>query len=83
MTGYNVYFFDGWYTSTLVGTTTTTEFVAPVNNGGTGLRSYYVRAKDAAGNLSFASNAVNPGPPTTPTPPPVRICTVAYTTTAE
>ena len=78
--GYNVYFFDGWYNSTLVGTTTSTSLVAPLMNGVTG-RYYYVRAKDAAGNVSIASNLVNV--PTTPTTPPVRTCTVTYKTTSE
>ncbi|WP_307834500.1 cellulose binding domain-containing protein [Paractinoplanes lichenicola] len=82
VTGYNVYFFDGWFTSTLVGTTTGTSLTAPQPTSGTGLRSYYVRAKDAAGNLSIASNQVTPPVTTTP-PPPARTCQVTYKTTAE
>ncbi|MBM2619542.1 cellulose binding domain-containing protein [Actinoplanes sp. LDG1-06] len=81
VTGYNIYFFDGWFTSTLVGTTTSTSIVAPLLNSGLGLRSYYVRAKDAAGNLSIASNQVSPPPVTTP--PPARTCRVTYRTTSE
>nr|WP_221374983.1 cellulose binding domain-containing protein [Actinoplanes polyasparticus] len=80
--GYDVYFFDGWFTSTIVGTTTATEFAAPLTSGGTSLRAYYVRARDAAGNVSIASNPVTPTV-TTPTPPPARTCRVTYTTTAE
>ena len=80
--GYDVSFFDGWFTSTIVGTTTATEFTAPLPTGGTSLRAYYVRARDAAGNVSIASNTVAPVV-TTPTPPPARTCRVAYTTTAE
>jgi hypothetical protein len=84
VTGYNVYFFDGWYSSTLVGTTTATAFVAPPGSSGTGLSAYYVRAKDAAGNLSIASNTVRPGTTPTPTTPlPVRTCRVAYDITSE
>ncbi|WP_250029497.1 cellulose binding domain-containing protein [Paractinoplanes maris] len=81
--GYNVYFFDGWYTSTLVGTTTGTEIVAPFGTSGLGLRYFYVRAKDAAGNLSIATNLVSVPNTTTPTLPPARTCEVAYRTTAE
>jgi hypothetical protein len=80
--GYDVYFFDGWFTSTIVGTTTATEFTAPLTSGGTSLRAYYVRARDAAGNVSIASNTVAPTV-TTATPPPARTCRVTYTTTAE
>ncbi len=84
VTGYNVYFFDGWFTSTLLGTTTGTTFAAPVMSG-VASPGYYMRAEDAAGNVSIASNLVPPGTTTTPTPtpPPARICKLAYRTTSE
>ncbi len=62
VTGYQVYFFDGWYTSTLVGTATGTTFVAPFRSSGMPLPSYYVRARDAAGKLSIASGTVRAPP---------------------
>ncbi|MBU2669121.1 cellulose binding domain-containing protein [Actinoplanes bogorensis] len=74
--GYNVYFFDGWYTSTLVATATGTSVVAPLRNAALG-RYYYVRAKDAAGNVSIASNLVNVAAP------PPRTCKVTYRSTSE
>ena len=42
---------------------------------------FYVRAKDAAGNLSIASDFVNVNPPTPPANPPA--CQVTYTTTTQ
>ncbi|MGK5682617.1 cellulose binding domain-containing protein [Actinoplanes sp. URMC 104] len=83
VTAYDVFFFDGWFSSTLVGTTTGTQFVAPFRSGGFGTPAYYVRARDAAGNLSIASNTVSAPAPTTPPPPPPSTCRVAYRTTAE
>jgi Cellulose binding domain len=88
VTGYRVYEFDGWYTSRLLGTTTVAAYVAPFTGSGsaTGLRYYYVRAADAAGNLSIASNTVPA--PTTTTPPPsdppiTPTCKIAYRSTAQ
>jgi cellulase/cellobiase CelA1 len=78
-----VYFFDGWFSSTLLGTATGTTFVAPFRSGSAPSPSYYVRARDAAGNLSIASNTVRAPVVTTTTPPPARTCRVAYRTTAE
>ncbi len=78
--GYKVYRFDGWYTSVLVGSPAGTSFTAPV----VGARdSFYVRARDAAGNVSIASTAVA-GPPVTTTtpPPPSPVCRAAYRTTS-
>lgn len=71
--GYNVYGFDGWFVSTLLGTTTGTTFTAA---GVTGTRpQYYVRSRDAAGNVSLSSNTVpalpeapSPSIPVSPTP---------------
>ncbi|MEU4238487.1 cellulose binding domain-containing protein [Actinoplanes sp. NPDC026619] len=76
VTGYNVYRFDGLYVSTLVGTTTGTTLTAPLPTAAIG--SWYVRAKDAAGNLSAVSNTANAPPPTTTTPPPAPACTVTW-----
>lgn len=85
--GYNVYGFDGWFVSTLLGTTTATTFEAP---GVTGpLPQYYVRARDAAGNISLASNTVPaptssspPGPSSSPSSRP-PLCLVSYTNQAQ
>ena len=96
VTGYDVFFFDGWFSSTRVGTSAGTSFVAPLLTSGTGRPAYYVRARDAAGNLSIASNTVAAPAPTTPppttpppttppptTPPPAPACRVDYRTTAQ
>ncbi|MDI5937174.1 hypothetical protein BSA16_07850 [Micromonospora sp. Rc5] len=71
VTGYHVYRFDGWYTSTLVGIATSTTYPLPPPST-SGLRNlFYVRARDAAGNLSIATNTVDPyGPTPSPTPGP-------------
>ena len=83
VTGYDVYFFDGWFSSTRVGTTAGTSFTAPLMTSGTGRPAYYVRARDAAGNVSIASNTVAT-PTTTPTPtPPAETCRVAWRTTSQ
>jgi hypothetical protein len=79
---YDIYRFDGWYTSVLTGSTTGTSYVAPTGGGHI---LFYVRARDAAGNVSIASNTVTTdttsAPPTTPpvTPP----CRAAYRTTSN
>ncbi|GIF06889.1 cellulose binding domain-containing protein [Actinoplanes siamensis] len=78
LTGYYVYLFDGWYVSRYLGTTTGTSFTAPILSTQTGMVRYYVRARDAAGNLSIASNQVS----TTATPPTTP-CKVAYQTTSD
>ncbi|GAA3347305.1 hypothetical protein GCM10020358_61580 [Amorphoplanes nipponensis] len=84
--GYDVYRFDGWYTSTLLGSTAGTTYVAPT---GGGRILFYVRARDAAGNVSIASNTVTTvtttPPPTTPpvtTEPPAPACAVGYRVTS-
>jgi hypothetical protein len=69
--GYNVYGFDG-LASNLLGTTTGTTFTAPVVTGPK--PQYYVRARDAAGNLSFATVATG----ASPSPPPPPNCRVTY-----
>ncbi|MET8067180.1 cellulose binding domain-containing protein, partial [Micromonospora sp. NPDC005313] len=78
---YDVYRFDGWYTSTRVatvpGTTYTMSLPAPAPAP---LRTlYYVRARDAVGNVSIASNTVTV--PTTSTPP--STCRVTYRNQSE
>ncbi|MFF5052855.1 cellulose binding domain-containing protein [Micromonospora sp. NPDC000663] len=78
--GYNIYEFDGWFTSRLAATVPETTYTVslPLSNP---LRNrFYVRAKDAAGNVSIASNTVTL--PTTPTPPP-STCRVTYRNQSE
>ncbi len=82
--GYNVYGFDGWFNSTLLGTTTGTTFRAPGVSGP--LPQYYVRSRDAAGNVSVASNTAratsSPGGPSSSSPSPSTAplsCRVTYT----
>ncbi len=55
VSGYNIYRFDGLYISTLVATTTSTSYTTPLIGG---TNWFYVRARDAAGNVSIASNPV-------------------------
>jgi hypothetical protein len=78
--GYDVYLFDGWYTSTLLGTTAGTSITVPFGSSSTGMRYYYARARDAAGNVSIATTTVQA--PTTTTPPPPT-CQIGYRTTSE
>ncbi|MEU8425499.1 cellulose binding domain-containing protein [Micromonospora sp. NPDC048835] len=82
--GYDVYRFDGWYTSILVATVPGTTYTTPLPSA-TPLRNlYYVRARDAAGNLSIASNTVTlPTTTSTPTPPPSSTCRVTYRNQSE
>jgi hypothetical protein len=90
--GYNVYHFDGWYTSTFVGTATGTTFTVPPSTTPPPpgpYSEYYVRAIDAAGNMSIATNPVYgfPGSPSPspsaspPSSPPA--CTVTYTNASQ
>ncbi len=69
--GYNVYAFDS-LASTLLGATTGTTFTAPLPSGP--LPQFYVRSRDAAGNLSLASNLVR----VSPTSPGKPNCRVTY-----
>ncbi|MFC7534181.1 cellulose binding domain-containing protein [Actinoplanes sp. GCM10030250] len=86
VTGYNVYWFDGWFSSRLVATVTGTSYTAAL----TATRNvFYVRARDAAGNVSIASNTVTvnstsptSGPPSSQPPPPPA-CRVSYENTAQ
>ena len=87
VTGYNVYWFDGVFVSRLVATVSGTSYIAalPAERN-----VFYVRARDAAGNVSIASNTVNvynsnppsSGPPSSPPPPPPA-CRVSYQHTAQ
>jgi hypothetical protein len=89
VTGYRVYKFDGWYTSVLLATVTGTSYTLPPTatspTSPTGW-SYYVRAIDAAGNVSVAADTRYPpgGSPTPPaSPPPSHACTVTYTNVSQ
>lgn len=79
MTGYVVFRFDGLYVSTPVATVPRPTATVP---GTTGIQVYYVRAKDAAGNLSAVSNTVT-APVVTPTTPPPPACSVTYKTSSQ
>lgn len=89
--GYDVYRWDGLYAPVLLGTATGTTFPMPVPTNSTPHDIAFVRARDAAGNVSIASNTVPfrpgspspPPPPTSPTPPPAPTCTMTYTTLSQ
>ncbi|MFG1913214.1 cellulose binding domain-containing protein [Micromonospora sp. NPDC048898] len=81
--GYNVYRFDGWFSSTLVATVAGTTYTTSLPPS-TPLRNlYYVRARDAVGNVSIASNTVTVPTTSTPTPPPPSTCRVTYRNQSE
>lgn len=83
VTGYDVYSFDGLFNSRLLATVAGTVHTVPLS---VGRNVFYVRARDAAGNLSAASNSVNvAGLPNTSTSPPVTpgLCTVTYTNQSQ
>ncbi|MEU4555314.1 fibronectin type III domain protein [Micromonospora violae] len=80
VSGYNVYQFDGWFVSRLIATVPGTTYTATLPSS-TPLRNlYYVRARDAVGNVSIASNTVDV--PIPPTPPP-SACLVTYRNQSE
>jgi hypothetical protein len=90
VTGYQVYRFDGVFVSTLLATVTGTSHPVPLVNG---RNNFYVRARDAVGNVSIASNTLRlqgsgptepppTPPPTTPAVDPVS-CRIAYTTQSQ
>ncbi|WP_030333759.1 cellulose binding domain-containing protein [Micromonospora parva] len=81
--GYSVYQFDGWFTSRLIATVPGTTYTASLpTSTPTPLRNlYYVRARDAVGNVSIASNTVEL--PTMPTTPPPATCRVTYRNQSE
>ncbi|MFG2046602.1 cellulose binding domain-containing protein [Micromonospora sp. NPDC048935] len=81
--GYNVYRFDGWFSSTLIATVPGTTYTTSLPPS-TPLRDlYYVRARDAVGNVSIASNTVTVPTTSTPTPPPPSTCQVTYRNQSE
>ncbi|MFI6069223.1 cellulose binding domain-containing protein [Micromonospora sp. NPDC051227] len=81
--GYNVYQFDGWFTSRLIATVPGTTYTTSLPTS-TPLRNlYYVRARDAVGNVSIASNTVELPTMSTPTPPPPSTCRVTYRNQSE
>jgi len=68
VTGYDVYRFDGVFISTRLATVTGTSYVASLLAG---RNQFLIRARDAAGNVSIASNLVPvTGPSTGPSSPP-------------
>jgi cellulase/cellobiase CelA1 len=79
VTGYRIYRWDNVSSSVLLGTVTGTSFEVPLLTTDTAA-AYNVRASDAAGNLSIASNSVPPNPTG---PPPIVACRVTYTTVAQ
>jgi hypothetical protein len=81
--GYNVYRFDGWFSSMLIATVPGTTYTTSLH-ASTPLRNlYYVRARDAAGNVSIASNTVALPTTSTPSPPPPSTCRVTYQNQSE
>ena len=80
VTGYNVYWFDGWFSSRVVATVTGTTYTAalPAERN-----QFYVRARDAVGNVSIATAAVTVNRTTTTPPPSTPACQVRYAGTAE
>ncbi|MEV4509058.1 cellulose binding domain-containing protein [Dactylosporangium sp. NPDC049525] len=92
VTGYNVYRFDGVFISTLLSTVTGTTYTAQVVSP---RDQFYVRARDAAGNVSIASNTVvvtggtggpsSPGSPTaspSSSSPPALSCRATFLNTS-
>jgi hypothetical protein len=89
VTGYNVYRFDGVFISTLLATVAGTTYTAAVVSP---RDQFYVRARDAAGNVSIASNTVTvtggTGGPSSPaaspssSAPPVLSCRATFLNTS-
>lgn len=77
VTDYIVYRFDGLYVSTPIAIVTAP---AATVAGTSGAQSIYVRARDAAGNLSAVSNTVYAPVITTP---PAPTCAVTFKTTSQ
>ncbi|HEX8346524.1 MAG TPA: cellulose binding domain-containing protein [Actinoplanes sp.] len=82
VTGYNVYYFDGFYQNRLVATVTGTSYTVVGTPSSPYPSKYYVRARDAAGNVSIATQGLTASGSTSPPPPPPA-CQVTYRTTAE
>ncbi|MFG1675390.1 cellulose binding domain-containing protein [Micromonospora sp. NPDC049282] len=81
--GYNVYRFDGWFSSTLIATVPGTTYTASLPPSTPLQNLYYVRARDAVGNVSIATNTVALPTTSTPTPPPPSTCRVTYRNQSE
>jgi endoglucanase/cellulose 1,4-beta-cellobiosidase len=84
VTGYNVYRFDGLHVSTLLATVAGTSYTAPLASSSRNI--FYVRARDAAGNVSIASNTaiVTSTPTATASPPiPPPACRVSYANSSQ
>ncbi|MFC0528949.1 cellulose binding domain-containing protein [Phytohabitans kaempferiae] len=79
VTGYDVYKFDGLWLSTLLATVTGTSHTVPL---GPGRNLFYVRARDAAGNLSAVTTTVTVQGATNPPVDP-GVCRVVYTTQSQ
>ena len=80
ITGYQVYKFDGLYISTLLATVTGTTYTVPLTST---YNIFYVRARDAMGNLSAAAGPVSVNRTGTPSTPPPTACRVTYTTQSQ
>ncbi|GAA4464376.1 cellulose binding domain-containing protein [Phytohabitans houttuyneae] len=77
---YQVFSFDGLFGSALLATVTGTRHMVPLSPG---YNSFYVRARDAAGNRSAAGGPIIHERPDTPTTPPPSTCRVTYTTQSQ
>ncbi|MGG3280245.1 glycosyl hydrolase family 18 protein [Paenibacillus solani] len=73
VTGYDIY--QG---SNLIGSSATTTYTATGLPGGSAI-SFYVKAKDAAGNVSAASNTVTTTPTAPDTTPPTAPANLTFT----
>ncbi|MFB9234919.1 cellulose binding domain-containing protein [Plantactinospora siamensis] len=79
VTGYNVYRWDGVLASTLLATVPGTSYTVPLSSSVP--NHFYVRTRDAAGNVSIATNEVAVSPPAPP--PPAPTCKVSYRTQSQ
>ncbi|GLI02863.1 cellulose binding domain-containing protein [Phytohabitans aurantiacus] len=79
VTGYQVYKFDGLWASTLVATVTGTSYTALLSPG---RNLFYIRARDAAGNVSLAAGTISVNGTGTPTTGPTP-CRVVYTVQSQ
>jgi hypothetical protein len=85
VTGYQVFRWDGWYTSSLLATVTGTSHRVNLLSG---RNLFYIRAVDAVGNVSLATptvslNGTGPGTPTPTSTPVQRTCHVDYTISSQ